>query len=278
MSFNRYKIQIPFHLIRSISFLIILIISFSANAQKERRYIRQGVDKYEKSLGDSGYVDTLRMQVAEAKFRDALDKNIDSYEAGFNLGTTLYKQKKYSEAIDQYKILAGKDIDKEELAQVFYNMGNSYLMDGKLNESIESYKNSLKKNPTDTAAKYNLAVAQKLLKEAENKQCDNPNNENQENQDKDEKKQDKEQQDKQNKESQEQENKEKKEEQEQQQANEEKDKGEEDKKKEMARPEEISKENAEKLLKANEQEEKELQKKLQKKKAKAKRIKIEKDW
>ncbi len=46
----------------------------------------------------------------------------------------------------------------------------------------------------------------------------------------------------------------------------------------MTRPEEISKENADKILKANEQEEKEWQKKLQKKKAKAKRIKIEKDW
>ncbi len=165
MNFNKLN-KTPNILLKGFSLIIILLISLSINAQKERRYIRQGTDKYERALGDSGYVDTLRMQVAEGKFRDALDKNIDSFEAGFNLGTTHYKQKKYSEATDQYKILATKDIDKEKLAQVFYNMGNSYLMDGKLEESIESYKNSLKKIPSDTAAKYNLAVAQKLLKEA----------------------------------------------------------------------------------------------------------------
>ncbi len=273
--------------------IIVMFVSLlmfnTAIAQKERKYIRKGTGIYEKALGDSGYVDTLRMQKAEAQYRNALDKNIDSFEAGFDLGASLFKQKKFTEAGEQYKILATKDLNKEELAKVYHNLGNSYFMDGKLQESIEAYKNSLKKNPSDTATKYNLAVAQKLLNDQKNNKCDNPNqdqnqdkNKDKQDQDKqksqenkDQQNQDEQKQDKQEQEKQDKQDKQKQEE--QQKASEEKDKKDGEKKDAM-KPDEISKENAARILKANEQEEKELQKKLQKKKAKAKKIKIEKDW
>ena len=252
--------------------IIILTIAISTTsvfAQKERKSIRKGNDIYEKALGDSGYVDTIRMQNAELYYRKALDKEINSFEGGFNLGASLFKQQKFSESVDQYKILTSSVSDKDKLGKVYHNLGNSLLMDGKLQESIDAYKSSLRNNPTDTATKYNLAAAQKLLKEAE----ENPDKQEQQ-QDQQEESEDQEKQEKQEQ----QENKDQeKQEKEQQQAEEDKE-NEEGEEKEAARPDEISKEDAERILKAIQQDEKELQEKLKKEKAKAKKIRVEKEW
>lgn len=251
---------------------IMLACIIPASAQKERKYIREGNNYYEKSLGDSGYVDTIRMQNAELAYRKVLDENIDSYEGGFNLGASLYKQKKFSDATDQYKILASKENDKMRLAKAYHNLGNSLLMDGKLKESIEAYKNGLRNNPSDTATKYNLAVAQKLLKEAkpqENQdQCDNQD----QNQDQEKQEQDQQQQ------QQEQEQKEQEQKEQEQQQAQESDEEKEGEEKQAMKENEMSKEDAERLLQAIQQDEKELQEKLIQEKKNAKKIMIEKDW
>jgi type IV secretory pathway VirB10-like protein len=257
----------------AIPILIILLISLTmpTHAQKERKHIREGNDYFQRALGDSGYVDTLRMQKAELAYRKALDNNIDSYEGGFNLGASLYKQKKFTDATDQYKIIASKENDKKKLAKAYHNLGNSLLMDGKLEESIEAYKNGLRNNPSDTATKYNLAVAQKLLKEAEQQQCENPNQDQQE---QDQQNQDQEQQEQQQQQEQ-QEQEQQKQEQQQAQESEEEKEGEE---KQAMKEDEMSKEDAERLLQAIQQDEKELQEKLKQEKKKAKKVMIEKDW
>ncbi len=261
-------------------FLMVIMIAFvtSASAQQERKYIRKGNDYFEKALGDSGYVDTIRMQKAELQYRKVLDKDINSYEGGFNLGASLYKQKKFADAAEQYKILASKENDKTKLAKVYHNLGNSMMMDGKLEESIEAYKNGLRNNPSDTATKFNLAVAQKLKNEAEQQEQQQEQNQDQ-NQDQDQdQEQDKKDQEKQEQQEQkDQEKKDEQKEQEQQQAEENEDeKGEEEKK--AMKEDQISKEDAERLLQALQQEEKELQEKLKLKKKNAKKIMIEKDW
>lgn len=254
-------------------FFLIMIIAFivPASAQQERKFIRKGNNYYEKSLGDSGYVDTIRMQRAELAYRKVLDKDIDSYEGGFNLGASLYKQKKFADAANQYKILTSKENDKEKLAKAYHNLGNSLMMDGKLEESIEAYKNGLRKNPQDTATKYNLAVAQKLLKEAEQQKCENP--EQQENQEQ----KDQQEQDQQEQQQQEQKEQQEQEQQEQQQAKED-EKKDGDEEKQAMKEDQISKEDAERLLQAIQQDEKELQEKLKLEKKKSKKVMIEKDW
>ncbi len=51
-----------------------------------------------------------------------------------------------------------------------YNLGNSLLMANKVQESIDAYKGSLKLDPDNMEAKYNLAYAQDLLKEQQQQQ------------------------------------------------------------------------------------------------------------
>ena len=52
----------------------------------------------------------------------------------------------------------------------YHNLGNSLLQEGKLEESIESYKNSLRNNPSDKDTKHNLAYAQRMKQEQEQNQ------------------------------------------------------------------------------------------------------------
>jgi len=60
--------------------------------------------------------------------------------------------------------------DKNKKSASFYNLGNSLLQEKKIEESIEAYKNSLKLNPGSKEAKYNLAYAQDLLQQQNQEQ------------------------------------------------------------------------------------------------------------
>ncbi len=264
----------------SLVLALVLLLGGNAMAQKERKQIRKGNKEYYLAINDTGAVDTIVMQNAEVRYRKALDENINSYEAGFNLGNSLYKQQKFDEAAEQYELLVTKSDDKKQLGEAYYNLGNAQLGGGKLEESIATYKQSLRMNPSDTAAKYNLAVAQKLLEEAEQQQQQQQQDQNQDQQEQDQQEnQDQENQDQQqqDQEQQEQQQKEEQEKQEQQQA-EEGDEEKEEEQMQQAQKDEISKEDAERMLKALQMEEKKVLQKLQDQKSKQRPKKLEKDW
>jgi Ca-activated chloride channel homolog len=249
--------------------LIAMTLAGDLSAQQERKYIRQGNREYSNALGKEGYVDTVRMQKAESSYRKALDKDLQSFQGGFNLGAALFKQQKFDEAALQYQLLIDNTTDKKELAEVYYNLGNSKFAGGKLEESIEAYKQSLRNNPADTAAKYNLAVAQKLLKE--NPQQQQQNGDNSQNQDQ--------QQDQQQQENQDQQQQQDQQQNQDQQAGKQEEKEGEEKEMQQAEPkDQMSKEDAERLLQMLMQEEKKVLDKLQQEKSKQRPKKLDKDW
>lgn len=102
---------------------------------------------------------------AEVAYRKGLQKNPKSFEANYNLGNALFKQGKNSEAFEQFKNAAALQSDnKEKMAAVFHNAGNALLAEKKYDESINAYKMALKMNPKDDETRYNLAYAQMMLK------------------------------------------------------------------------------------------------------------------
>ena len=126
---------------------------------------------------------------AEIEYRKGLQKNPKSFEANYNLGNALYKQGKFTDALEQFKTaLALQPKEKDLLAASFHNAGNALLSEKKLQESIDAYKMSLKANPKDNDTRYNLAYAQALLKKQEQDKDKNKDK------DKDKDKQDKEDQ------------------------------------------------------------------------------------
>lgn len=222
-------------------------------AQNEKSLVRKGNRDYKK--GD--------FSEAELQYRKSIEKNNKTQEGKFNLGDALYKQGKYDEAAGTFQNLSNEKPDKDLKAKSFYNQGNALLKAEKYQESANAYKESLKINPNDEDARYNYVYALSKLRQQQQQQQqqdknkkDNKdkNKDQQKNQDKkDDKKNDKNQQQNQN-----------------QQQKDQKDQ------KEQAQQPKISKEDAERMLQAVNNDEKELQKKMAKKEGA--RVRIEKQW
>ena len=180
---------------RKIFFLLIVLLGTSSVsfAQKEvRKQLRDGNKKYE----------TEHYTESEIAYRKALEANSRSEDATYNLGNSLYKQGKFQEAVEQYRTVlnASKDKDKAMQAKAWHNVGNVFMNAQDYAKSVEAYKNSLINNPSDNETRYNLAVAQKLLKEQEQQDQDQDKDKDKEQEKKeDEKKEQEQKQDQQDK-------------------------------------------------------------------------------
>lgn len=236
--------------INSVLFVLILfaIGSQESFSQSLRRLVNEGVENY----NEGNFAD------AEVNFKKGVEKSPESFEAKFNLGDAYFKQERFDEAIKSYQSAMASAIDDLEKARVHYNIGNSLLKSQKINESIEEYKKSLKLNPGDQEAKYNLSYALELLKNKDDQQ-----------QQKNDKDQNKDKNEDQNKDQNQNKDQDKKDQQKDQQ-------DQQDKKQQQQQPQKISKEEAERILEALKDNEKDLQKELRK--IKGKRVKTDKDW
>lgn len=236
-----------------LSLLIFLSIGYS-NAQSVRSLNNDGVDLYkEKKFTDS-----------EIHFKKGLNEAPNNFEANFNLGDSYYKQERYDEAIKTFQNSLDKSDDPALKAKVYHNIGNALLKSKKIKESIEAYKNSLKLNPDDQETKYNLSYALSLLKK-QNQQQQNQNKNKDQN--KDQNKNDKNNR-KQNDKNDKQKNK-------QDQNKPDDQKAQNDNVKQTEKNK-ISKAEAERILEALKNNEKDLQRKLRKQEGKA--VKTDKDW
>lgn len=149
---------------------VITLLCGEASAQQhpERRIIRSGNRSY----------DADKFTDAENSYRKALEKVPLSYEGAFNLSDALYRQEKYDEAAGLLKNLSeSPTISAEQRSKIFYNLGNTMFRQNKLQEAADYYKESLRSNPSDMDAKYNLAYVQRLMQQNE----DNKNNQNDQN-------------------------------------------------------------------------------------------------
>ena len=149
--------------IRSVNILLIstfFCFSVALNGQSDKKYIRKGNREYDKkNFADS-----------EISYRKAIDKNKRSPDAVFNIGDALYKQNKFEDAGKQFLENITLNEDKNKKSEGLFNLGNSLLKANKVQESIEAYKGSLKLRPDSKETKYNLAYAQDLLKQQQEKQ------------------------------------------------------------------------------------------------------------
>lgn len=238
--------------------IILLISLFPAIlvAQNERKHVRSGNKIYQKAIKDTTKIDTAAFARAETEYRKALEKKPTDKYWNFNLADAVYKQNRFDEAAGKFSELAEQMTNPVEKARAYHNLGNSQLMNQKIDESIESYKKALRQNPNDLETKYNLAYAQ-LLKNQQQQQ------QNQQNQDQNkDQKQDQEQQQNQDQQNKDQNQDQQQQNQQQQQAQ-----------------NKISKDNAEQLLQALQNDEKKIQDKVKKvQAAEAKRQKVEKEW
>jgi len=124
-----------------------------------------------------------RAEDAERSYRRALHIDERSDIATFNLGSSLYRQQRFDEAAREFEKTVSGMTDNMDKARAYHNLGNSLLHQQKLEESIEAYKQSLRNNPNDMDTKYNLSYAMNLLREQEQNQQDQQQDQDQQNQD-----------------------------------------------------------------------------------------------
>lgn len=258
---------------RRIIIISLLVIStLSVFAQNERKFIRNGNKLFMEAVRDTSQIDTIKFSNAETEYRKALNEKPADSLWNFNLADAMYKQQRFEEAEQQFEELGEKMNSPIEKARAYHNLGNSQLMQKKLDESIESYKKSLRQNPNDLETKYNLAFAQQEKKKQEEQEKKDKDKNKDKDKDKDD--QNKDQQDK-NKDK----NKDQQDKKDQDQQNKDKQNQDQQKKQQQPQQNKISKQDAEQLLQALQNDEKKIQDKVKKAKAaKAKRTRTEKEW
>ncbi|MFK5878186.1 MAG: tetratricopeptide repeat protein [Flavobacteriaceae bacterium] len=232
------------------------VVPKEVNEKLARKYVREGNMLY----GQNNYVD------AGVAYEKAIENNPTYETAKYNLGNALSEQNRNKEAIAQYELLAKETKDKEMRSKLMHNIGNNYYKEKEYQKSVDAYKNSLRANPKDDETRYNLALAQMMLEDQQNKDKDK---------DKDQDKKDDQQKDKDKKD------------QDKKDGDDEKDdknKGKKDPKddkkdqQKQPQPGKLSPQQMQQLLDAMANEEKKTQEKMNAKKEKGKKVKQEKDW
>ena len=220
--------------------VVLVLIAMSVSAQTDRQYIRQG----NKQFRSGDYPN------AEVSYRKAIEKNPKNPQAVFNLGNALMAQKKDSAAVVQFESASKMETNPLRKAKAYHNMGvvcQSHKMYG---EAIEAYKSALRLNPNDDETRYNLVLCKHQQQKQQQNQQQNQQGNN------DQKKDDKKDQQKQDQQ---------------------KDQKDDKKQQEQQKPQ-MSKENAEQLLNAAIQNEKQTQDKLKKAQQQPQRRAIQKNW
>ena len=182
---------------------------------------------------------------AEVRYRKAVEKNQRNPQANYNLGNALMGQRKDSAAVSQLETAAKLETVPLRKAQAYHNIGVICQNKKMFGEAIEAYKEALRLNPADDETRYNLALCKRQQKQQQQDQ--QQQNQQKQDQQKDQQKE----QDQQKKDQQ-------KDQQQQQQP-------------------QMSKENAEQMLNAAIQEEKQTQERM-KKMQQPQRRSLEKNW
>ena len=208
----------------------------------ERNTIRKG----------NGLFNDKKYTEAEIEYRKALEANPSSEIATYNLGAALYKQQKWNDSRNEYRKIVQASSDSLRAAHAWHNLGNISFQEKNYAQSIEEYKNALRRNPKDDETRYNLRLAQLLLKKQQQEQQNQDKNDDKDQQDKnkDQQKDQKQDQQEQNKPQQQQ-----------------------------PQQSQMSKENAQQILDAIQQDERDTQEKVQKAlMQQQKRRKTDKEW
>lgn len=153
------------------------------STRKERNYIREGNNYYEEK----------RFADAEVAYRKALEENAASEIAMYNLATSLIRQSgsanpndgnnPMAEAQSLLQNVAQTATDMSVAENAFYNLGNMAFNQQQYDQAINMYKGALRKNPDNDKARENLRLAQLKLQQQQQDQDKQDQNKDQDKQD-----------------------------------------------------------------------------------------------
>lgn len=221
-------------------FILFLMPVTTYGQSQEKIYMHKGNKEYLQK----------NYAAAETYYRKALEKNAQNSRARYNLGNTLLFQQKPKEAMQEYEKAAPLEKNPNYKASIYHNMGVILQSQKQFGPAIECYKESLRNNSLDNETRYNLALCQYQLK--------NQNQDQNKDKDKDKKDDKQKQQEKQN-----------------QQSDPNKDQKQD---KPKGQKNEMSKDNADQLLRAAQMKENRTQDKVRKAQLHSNRKQMENNW
>lgn len=247
---------------RTILYLL-AVVSLCCGCDKEKNALREGNKQFEKKAFDK----------AESAYRNSLAADSLYKTAEYNLAAASYKQGKSDKLLSAAKyyesyLLSLDHNDTLQTSACTYDIANTYFQISQsdsikaseqsklfLQKAAELYKQSLRLNPQDTNAKYNLALTQHLLKEDEQQKNDQQQQQQQD------------------------QNQQQNQQQQQQSNNQNQDKNKQNDNRQMSSGENKDKKQMEKMLEALKNNEKRTLNKIKRKEdASAQKRRIEKDW
>ncbi|WP_455540656.1 tetratricopeptide repeat protein [Prevotella fusca] len=226
-------------MVKRLYFIICLLLLFvSAKGQTANQLIREG----NKLFSSKNYAQ------AEVLYRKAVDKEANNAIANYNLGRSLQAQKKNDEAKKFYEKAAELEKNPVRKSSSYSNLGTILQDEKDYAKAIEAYKNALRLNSDHRNARYNLELCKRQQKKQQQNQSSG--GKNKPDKDKDKKKNQPQNKNKDNN----------------QKNNQQKDN------------QGMSKDNAEQLLNAVKQQEKETQERLSKAMRQPSDRKLDKNW
>lgn len=247
--------------------------------RRERNLVKEGNRQYTEK----------EFQKSEISYRKALAENASSDVARYNLASALSHiegEQSHAESDSLFTDLAKTASNIDASQRSFYNLGNNSYRTEQYQQSIEMYKEALRRNPSDDNARENLRLAQLNLQEQQNQdqnqdQQDQEQEQDQEQNQNQQQEQNQQNQDQQNQDNQQDQNQDQQDQNQDQQGNKRPDEKENDKQDDKKSG--MSQANAEQILKAMENEENATRRRVEaqqkaKQESQSTRRNVEKPW
>lgn len=106
---------------------------------------------------------------ADTAFKKGLEKNPELHLLHFNDGAALYRMGKFQDAAAEFT-RAATSPDKSLREKALYNLGNSLYRAQKEKEALAAFKDAIKTNPDDLDAKFNYEFIRKKMQEQKKKE------------------------------------------------------------------------------------------------------------
>ena len=145
--------------------IILFLILFSASAltlsaQSYRDYIRRGNRQYRDSVYDK----------AQVQYQKGFQLDSNSVQVRYNLGNALLYQGQPKEAMQQYESAAAIDRNPARMHKIYHNMGVILQSQKQFQPAIQAYVRALQADPSDNETRYNLVLCQYQLQNNPNEQ------------------------------------------------------------------------------------------------------------